>query len=324
MKTWQIVLLGLAAASIAGCKTDPNQALLERDLRRQENEIYRLRDQLEDCQAELDAARRCSTAARGGPSATSSPERPETGEPAPPDVQMSDQPPLKGKDSERLATPPGRPDAPPPSPKAPAAPNLEAPPSPFKSSSRPLDGREFSVAGRDADSALVRQITFNQSLTGGYVAEENPGEQGLLVVIEPRDGQGRLLAAPADVQVAVLDPKLSGQEARVARWNLTAAETAAQLRGGADSGIHLTLPWRNNRPKHAKLHLFVRYVTGDGRKVEADQPIEVVLPSDRAAGWAPAPQGASNWSAADAAATRTADRSSDDAPRRPTWSPERQ
>ena len=105
------------------------------------------------------------------------------------------------------------------------------------------------------------------------------------MVIEPRDGQGRLLAAPADVQVAVLDPKLPGQDARVARWNLTAAETAAQLRGGADSGIHLTLPWRNNRPKHAKLHLFVRYLTGDGRKIEADQPIEVVLPSDRSAGW---------------------------------------
>ena len=62
MKTWQIVLVGLAAASIAGCQADPNIALLERDLRRQEDEIYRLRDQLEDCQAELQAARRCRAA----------------------------------------------------------------------------------------------------------------------------------------------------------------------------------------------------------------------------------------------------------------------
>ena len=200
--------------------------------------------------------------------------------------------------------------------------NRRAPP-PFKSSSRSSGDREFHTAARNADSSLVRQITFNQNLTGGYVTEDNPGEQGLLVVIEPRDGQGRLLAAPADVQVAVLDPKLPGQDARVARWNLTAAETAAQLRGGADSGIHLTLPWRNNRPKHAKLHLFVRYLTGDGRKIEADQPIEVVLPSDRSAGWIRSPQGTSDWSAPDAPSAPAAERSSDDAAHRPTWSPER-
>ena len=321
MKTWQIVLLGLAAASIAGCKTDPNQVLLERDLRRQENEIYRLRDQLEDCQAELQAARRCVATSHGGAATTGSPAAAEAGELEAPNVHMPDEP-LKTQGPERVASPPGRPEAAPQSPRAPAVPDSEAPPSHYKSSSQLRGSREFSVAGRNADSAEVRQITFNQSLTGGYVAEENPNEQGLQVVIEPRDKQGRLLAAPADVQVAVLDPKLPGQEARVARWNLTAAETAGQLRGGADSGIHLTLPWRNNRPKHAKLHLFVRYLTGDGRKVEADQPIEVVLPGDRAAGWTPSPQGASNWSAAEAASTRTADRSNDDA-RRPTWSPER-
>ena len=206
-------------------------------------------------------------------------------------------------------------------PPSPAPPSSNAPPP--QSFRQPPGGREFSLAGRTADSARVRQITFNQNLTGGYVTEENPAEQGLLVVIEPRDGQGRLLAAPADVQIAVLDPKLPGQEARVARWNLTAAEIAAQLRSGPDSGIHLTLPWRNNRPKHAKLHLFVRYLTGDGRKVEADQPIEIVMPSDRSPGWTPSPRRASDWSPADAAPPPAADRSSDDTARRPTWSPER-
>ena len=60
MKTWQIVLVALAALATAGCQADPNIALLERDLRRKEDEIYRLRDQLEDCQAELQAARRAA------------------------------------------------------------------------------------------------------------------------------------------------------------------------------------------------------------------------------------------------------------------------
>ena len=33
------------------------------------------------------------------------------------------------------------------------------------------------MAGRNADSSLVRQITFNQSLTGGYVTEETPASK---------------------------------------------------------------------------------------------------------------------------------------------------
>ncbi len=32
MKTWQIALLGLASLAVAGCQTDPNNALLEREL----------------------------------------------------------------------------------------------------------------------------------------------------------------------------------------------------------------------------------------------------------------------------------------------------
>ena len=57
MKTWQIVVVGLLSLALAGCQTDPNIALLEQDNRRKEDEIYRLREQLEDCQAELQAAR---------------------------------------------------------------------------------------------------------------------------------------------------------------------------------------------------------------------------------------------------------------------------
>ena len=64
MKTWQFVLVGLAALAIAGCQADPNVAMLEQRNRRLEDEIYRLRDQLDDCQAGLQAAQRCRAAPR--------------------------------------------------------------------------------------------------------------------------------------------------------------------------------------------------------------------------------------------------------------------
>ena len=90
-----------------------------------------------------------------------------------------------------------------------------------------------------------------------------------------------MIDAPAEMSVVVLDPALrdeQGKAARVARWDFTAAETAAMFRRTGPTGaIHLMMTWPEEPPKHGKLHLFVRYVTADGRKLEANQPIEVAL-----------------------------------------------
>ena len=70
------------------------------------------------------------------------------------------------------------------------------------------------------------------------------------------------------MSVVVLDPAFEGEAARVARWDFTAAETAAMFRRtGTESAIHLTMAWPGDPPAHGKLHLFVRYVTADGRKL---------------------------------------------------------
>ena len=71
MKTWQIVVVGLVSLAVAGCQTDPNIVLLEQDLRKKDDEIYRLQWQLEDCQAELQAAR-STVPSRGSMSSSTS------------------------------------------------------------------------------------------------------------------------------------------------------------------------------------------------------------------------------------------------------------
>ena len=77
------------------------------------------------------------------------------------------------------------------------------------------------------------------------------------------------------------------------RWDFTAAETAALFRRTDSSrAVHLAMAWPADPPKHGKLHLFVRYVTADGRHLEADGPIEVALAGESQAGWKPAPPSA--------------------------------
>ena len=137
------------------------------------------------------------------------------------------------------------------------------------------------------DSRQVASITLDRRLTGGISAGDGEGDQGLLVVVEPRDAAGRPVDAPAEVSVVVYDPAVQeedGHAALVARWDFSAAETAALFRrAGPEQAIHLAGGWPAELPKHNQLHVFVRYVTADGRKLEADRPVEVALRGDRTA-----------------------------------------
>ena len=50
MKPWQFAVVSLALLATTGCRSDPAVPILERELRRKEDEIYRLRGQLEEFQ----------------------------------------------------------------------------------------------------------------------------------------------------------------------------------------------------------------------------------------------------------------------------------
>ena len=48
---------------------------------------------------------------------------------------------------------------------------------------------------------------------------------------------------------------------------------------------HLELPWPADPPVHGQLYLFVRYTTSDGRKLQAEGPIEIGLPGQTSRRW---------------------------------------
>ena len=188
----------------------------------------------------------------------------------------------------------------------------------------------------------MASIALDRTLTGGIGSGDNSGDRGLLVVVVPRDAAGRIVDAPAEMNVAVLDPALPGDAARVGRWNFTAAETASLFcRTASGPAIHLAMGWPDNPPKHNKLRVFVRYITSDGRRLEANQPIEIALPGERVARWTPAERSRSadsplerksasgSWRPDEMPAKRPgptpyiASRSAEPAPQRPVWSPER-
>ena len=73
--------------------------------------------------------------------------------------------------------------------------------------------------------------------------------------------------------------------ARIARWNFDSDEVAEHVRRNRDGGIdcNSNFPGQHHR-EHSDLRLFVRFTTYDGRRLEANLPIEVQLADDTAAG----------------------------------------
>lgn len=126
------------------------------------------------------------------------------------------------------------------------------------------------------DNRQVASITLNDLVLGGYDEDGRPGDEGVVLLVEPRNASGRIVPAAAPISVVILDPALSGEKARLARWDLSAEVVAGAYRRMAMAeGVYLKLPWPGALPVHSRLHLFVRYVTDDRRNVQTDREIAV-------------------------------------------------
>lgn len=338
MKTWHYAVVVLLILATSGCRTDPNIAILERELRRKEDEIYRLKWAMEDLQ---------DTSSCGDNwQSNSSPRNDSSGSPGsarPPSVE------LPGRSSEDV------PDALKPPPGSSMPNNIPEVPEHLRGPSNPLspDGPAFdrgseAPAARSGnnnvsayasnnftpviptgDSRDVRKIAMNRIMTGGVSADGGPGDFGLLAVIEPRDASGRTVDAPAEMTVVLLDPAVAdadGKALRLALWNFSTVEIAERFRrGGSSQAIHLQMGLPERRPNHNKLHLFVRYVTSDGRTLQDDMPIELIPAGEPSSRWSPNTTDRSGIADNEPAprAPRMARRERPSTPKRPVWSPNR-
>jgi hypothetical protein len=130
-----------------------------------------------------------------------------------------------------------------------------------------------------ADSAFVDHIALHPRYTGGFEADGRPGHDGIAVLIGPRDLENRPVPAAAPVSVVLVDRAMPDGAARVARWDFSGKEAAQHYRRSAKGeGIYLKMPWSAAPPTHGQLDLFVRYMTRDGRKLEAHQEIQILPP----------------------------------------------
>jgi hypothetical protein len=290
-----LCLAALAAAALNGCRTAPYVGAhiesLNAEYRQLEDYVYcledenaRLKQELDDLEQNYDRVRRGEAPLRPSPyrrrtepSASPSGTGPNL---EPPMIELpgtpSSTPPNRSILNKPTDEPSGSLDLVPPAVELPA-------PLVPKETSAPQPPR------KPADSKITH-ITLNPTLTGGTDLDGRPGDDGLSVVIEPRNAASQYVPEAGVVSIVVLDPSQQGDAARIARWdfNLSTMREKLQSTGAAD-GIRLQMPWPANPPQTSPLHLFVRYETADGRRLQADRELFLAAGDQTAGRWTPRP-----------------------------------
>lgn len=166
-------------------------------------------------------------------------------------------------------------------PNLPPTPPPIAPPGGSRSSGLPpFPDTEPSADQTAASSApggpTVATVTLNLAGTRGFNADQLPGDDGITVVLEPRDAAGAPLRVPGEVSIVALDPTKDGDAARVARWDFAPEEALRFYQPeSAGGGMAFKLRWPRGTPQADNLALFARFTTADGQRLVADGQIPI-------------------------------------------------
>jgi len=294
------LLLAVAVLFAAGCRTPMSQTLLERENFQQEKTIEELKDQIDDAEHDLQQCQRENAALKrqlGGditvrspsdsPRIITSPDASSPSSHSNSDVPLFQPPSVDhGTPSDDSAAPPTYSPAPPGKSQS----EQWAPPkTPLHKPETPLPEPGATTSSYDQeDTAGATRISIVRLLTNGhqfgghapdrYSTDSPLGDNGIEVVFSPRDAENRPVAAEGTVSMVVIDPAISGPEARVARWDFSTKEAKAHYRETLfGKAYRFDLLWPHDAPQHEKLRLFVRLTTPDGQRLETQQTIHVKL-----------------------------------------------
>lgn len=169
-------------------------------------------------------------------------------------------------------------------------PRIESPPriDPLPSPTGLGERKTSDIVPLEAADKRVTHLFLNPALTGGVDFDGQAGDDGLRIVLEPRNAGEQFVAEPGLLSVVVLDPARQGEAARIARWDFDESATRQLLADAAPRpGIKLELPWPASAPAANRLQLFIRFLTADGRRLQTDRELFLQPPGQAVSRWTP-------------------------------------
>lgn len=143
-------------------------------------------------------------------------------------------------------------------------------------------------APTELEDTLVTNLFINPFHTKGVELDQQPGDDGITLLFEPRNAAGQYVPQAGEVTIVLLDPAISGESARVARWELSKTEVGKRiLDARPERGVKVQLKWPEERPQHGKLKIFVRYTNTNGELIETRSDVFITLPGELSQRWTP-------------------------------------
>lgn len=142
----------------------------------------------------------------------------------------------------------------------------------YEQSQRPAPG-----GGAPGPFLPVKEIALGRG-TGGADEDGAPGDEGVVLVIVPKDEDGAAVKVPGRATVAAWEVSPAGLKTPIGSWDVPAEKLRRTWKNGLIStGYFVALPWQTI-PTGDRVRVAVRLVTSDGRAYETDRDITVKPP----------------------------------------------
>jgi hypothetical protein len=133
----------------------------------------------------------------------------------------------------------------------------------------------------------IVEIAFHPTMCRGHNFDESPGDDGLYLVVIPRNKQGEPINQSGDLTI-VVEETIEGQSTRIAAWEIGSKELSEYLEPiGTSQGYHLSLPWQKSAPTATAVQVFVKFEAEDGRTMVNRREVSLRRPGARQSAWTP-------------------------------------
>lgn len=149
-------------------------------------------------------------------------------------------------------------------------------------------GAKISEATEVVQDKRVVELAFHPILCRTVNLDDDEKDDGVFLVLQPRNRQGQFVPSPAALTIEILDPGRDSATSRIGHWQYSTSEIAGKMQPiGNQQGIHLTLPWNGPNPKADRVVVRATYIYKNGRQVAASKEFFVSGPGSLKTVWAP-------------------------------------